>query len=69
MAHATLFESSCRGSYHKSIQSSTTPDPGHQNGKVTKYRKHHIQESQEVSPFSAGDHKTTMNIQESMTNT
>ena len=23
--------------------------------------KHHIQESQEVSPFSAGDHKAAMN--------
>ena len=29
-------------------------------------RKHHIQESQEVSPFSAGDHKAAMNKQESM---
>ena len=31
-------------------------------------RKHHIQESQEVSPFPAGDHKAAMNRQESMTN-
>ena len=31
-------------------------------------RKHHTQESQEVSPFPAGDHKATMNRQESMTN-
>ena len=30
-------------------------------------RKHHIQESQEVSPFPAGDHKATMNRQDSMT--
>ena len=31
--------------------------------------KHHTQESQEVSPFPAGDHKATINRQESMTNT
>ena len=30
--------------------------------------KHHIQESQEVSPSLAGDHKAAMNRQESMTN-
>ena len=30
--------------------------------------KHHIQESQEVSPFPAGDHKAEMNRKESMTN-
>ena len=33
-------------------------------------RKRHIQESQDVSPFLTGDHKATMNRQESiMTNT
>ena len=32
-------------------------------------RKHHIQESQEVSPFPAGDHKAEMNRQECMKNT
>ena len=31
--------------------------------------KRHTQESQEVSSFSTGDHKATMNRQESMTNT
>ena len=31
--------------------------------------KHNIQESQEVSPFPAGDHKTAMNRQENKTNT
>ena len=39
-------------------------------GKVTKNtRKHHIEESQEVSPlnFPAGGHKAAMNRQESMT--
>ena len=33
-----------------------------------KYKKHHKQESQEISPFPAGDHKAAMNRQESMTN-
>ena len=32
-----------------------------------KSRKHHIQERQEVSPFSAGVHKTARNRQGSMT--
>ena len=32
-------------------------------------KKHHIQESQEVSPFPAGDHKAARNRQNSMTNT
>ena len=31
-------------------------------------RKHHIQESQEASPFPAGDHNAAMNRQETMTN-
>ena len=31
--------------------------------------KHHIQETQEVSPFPADDHKAAMNRQENMTNT
>ena len=32
-------------------------------------RKHLIQESQEVSPFPAGDHKAATNRQDSMTDT
>ena len=32
-------------------------------------RKHHIHESQEASPFPAGDHKAAMIRQESITNT
>ena len=32
-------------------------------------RKHHILESQEVSPFPAGDHKAAMIRQDSMTDT
>ena len=31
--------------------------------------KHHKQESQEASPFPAGDHRAVMNGQESRTNT
>ena len=31
--------------------------------------RHHIQESQDISPFPAGDHKAAMNIQENMINT
>ena len=31
-------------------------------------RKHHIQESKEVSPFTAGDNKAAMNRRESMKN-
>ena len=40
----------------ESIQSSTTPDPRHQNGKVTdnKY-EHHTQEGQDVIYFLADD--------------
>ena len=34
-----------------------------------KTRKHHIQESQEVRPFPAGDHKAAVTRQGSMTNT
>ena len=32
-------------------------------------RKHHIQESQEVSPSPAGDHKAAMNRHDSMADT
>ena len=32
-------------------------------------RKHHTQESQEASPFPAGDHKAAMNRQDSTTDT
>ena len=32
-------------------------------------QKHHIQESQEVSPLPAGDHKDAINRQDSMTDT
>ena len=45
------------GNDQKSIQSSTSSDPGHRMGKWQNIKKkHHIQEVQEVSPFQAGDH-------------
>ena len=53
----------------ESLQSTTTPDPGHHMGKSQNTKKHHIQDSQEVSPFLAGDHKAAMNRQESITKT
>ena len=40
------------------------------HGKVTiNTKKHHIEDSQEVSPSPAGDHKASMNRQDSMTDT
>ena len=45
------------------IQSSTATVPGYQNGKWQDHNKHHKQ-SQEVSPFSAGDHKALINRRE-----
>ena len=57
------------GKCQKSIQSSTTPDPGHHTGKWQNTRKHHIQESQGIRHFPDGDHKATMNRQDSMTAT
>ena len=52
------YEQKQEGKDQDSIQSSTTPDPGLRMGKSDKNtRKHHIQESQEVSPFPIGDHK------------
>ena len=38
-------------------------------GKWQKHRKHNTQESQEVSPFPAGDHKDVRNRHDSMTKT
>ena len=39
------------------------------SGKVTKTQLNFTNESKEVSPFPAGDHKAAMNRRESMTNT
>ena len=44
-----------------------TQDTRSESDKNTK--KHHIQESQEVSPFPAVDHKAAMNRQDSVTDT
>ena len=44
----------------KSIQSSTTPDPGYQ-WESDKLTVDTTNESQEVSPFQAGDHKAHIN--------
>ena len=44
----------------ESIQSSTTPDPGHQ-WESDKLTVDTTNESQEVSPFPAGDHKAHIN--------
>ena len=44
----------------ESMQSSTTPDPGHHMGLWQKHKKYHTQESQEARPFLAGDHKAAM---------
>ena len=52
----------------ESIQSSTTPDPGYQ-WESDRLTIDTTNESQEVSPFPAGDHKAVMNRCESMTNT
>ena len=44
-----------------------TKDTVWENDKNT--RKHHIQESQEVNPFPAGDHKAARNRQDRMAKT
>ena len=50
------------GKYQESIQSNTTLDQGHQMGKRQKHtKKHHIQESQEVSPFPDDRHTWNKN--------
>ena len=54
----------------ESIQSRTTLDPGYHMGKYKKKTQFiTTNESQEVSPFPAGDHKAAMNRRENMTNT
>ena len=46
-----------------------TQDTTWERGQKTHTRKHHIQESQEVSPFPADDHKAARNRYDSMTDT
>ena len=55
------------GKDQESILSNTTPDLGHRMVKWQKHKKHHIQESKEVSFFPVGDHKDAMNRQDSIT--
>ena len=57
------------GKYQESINQvpNVTKDTTWESDQNT--RKHHIQESQEVSPFQAYDHKIAMNRQDSMTDT
>ena len=47
----------------ESIQSSATPDLGYLMGSDKYTIKHHIQESQEISPDPAGDHKAAWHRQ------
>ena len=65
--HLTLkYCSSKEGQDQESIQSSATPYPRHRIGSDKNTRKRHTQESQEASPFPAGDHKAVMNRQDSI---
>ena len=56
-----MIQSKTEGKDQKAIQSSTIPDPGYQweSDNVTIRQ---LNESQEVSPFPAGDHKASINI-------
>ena len=51
-----FIQSKKEGKDQESIQSSTTPDPGNQWESCD-----FTNESQEVSPFPAGDHKAPIN--------
>ena len=53
-----LDQSKCKD--QESIQSSTTPDPGYQWESI-RLTVDITNESQEVSPFPAGDHKAHLN--------
>ena len=57
-AHLLWKVSRCK--YRESIQSSTTPEQD-TNGKVTNSQLDTTNDSQEVSPFPAGDHKARVN--------
>ena len=55
------YETKNRGKDHESKQSSTTPDTGYQMGQYTTNSQFNTtNESQEVSPFPAADHKAAM---------
>ena len=54
----------------ESIQSSTTPDPGYRMGKWKIHtKKHQTYEIQEVSIFTAGDHKAEWHRQDNIAKT
>ena len=61
LAKTEVKRSKKEGKGQDSIQSSTTPDPGYQLESDNLPIRHHKRESQEVSPFPAGDHKTSIN--------
>ena len=58
--HTCLYESKKGCKDQESIQSSTTPDPGYQ-WESDKLTEDTTNESQEVSPFPAGDHEAHIN--------
>ena len=57
-------DNSNNGNDQESIQWSTTPVQGHHMEKWQHTRKHHILESQEFSPFRAGNHKAARKRQD-----
>ena len=62
--HIVRQQSKEEGKGKLSIQLSNTHGPAHGmvwEGEKNKTRKHHIQGSQEVSPFPTDDHKATRN--------
>ena len=61
--HIVCEQSKEEGKGQELIQSSTTHNPGHDMVREVdkNTRKHHIQGSQEVSPFPTGDHKAARN--------
>ena len=58
--HVYTFHSKLGCKDQESIQSSTTPDPGYQ-WESDRLTVDTTNESQEVSPFQAGDHKAHIN--------
>ena len=60
-----MYESKKENKDHESIQSNTTPDPGHHIGKRQNKSKYYTQESQDVSPFPTGEDKAARNRQDS----
>ena len=57
------------GTYHESIQLSTTPDPRHDIGKRQKHKETSHTREPRGQPFQSGDHKAARNRQDSTTKT